>query len=207
MPRVDLTVPFAERDAVRLLGARWDHDARVWFVPASSDPSPFARWLPRIAQPNIRASGYWIARSSRGCWQCHRTSAVFGFALPRTYQTLWLGERRWEQVWEDGEEPTFVCYLEYVLPDAIERIRRHSIHYRFGYRRRTQSFYWVNFCEHCGAKLGDYDTFCEPGQAFVPLTREDATRVELVAVDARFLATAGGWSLGGDLFDYMTVRR
>jgi hypothetical protein len=206
MLRVDLSVPFLEKNAARRLGARWDHEARVWFVPENSDPSPFARWLPKRGQTNIRAPSYWIAQSVRECWRCQGLSDVHGFALPTGYQTLWVGERPWEQVWESAEEPTFVCYLEYLLPAAAERIRQRSSHYRFGLRRRTQSFYWVNFCQHCGAKLGDYETFCEPGQAFSPLTRADAARVALRRVDEPFEATAGGWSLGCDLFEFMTER-
>jgi uncharacterized protein DUF5710 len=206
MLRVDLSVPFTEKSAVRRLGARWDSEARVWFVPADCDPSPFARWLPRPGQPNIRAPRYWIAESAQCCWRCRGVSAVHGFALPKEHQTLWVGERRWERVWETGAEPTLVCYLEYLLPAAVARIRQKSTHYRFGFRRRTRSFYWVNFCQLCGSKLGDYETFCEPGQAFMPLTRDDATRIVLTRVDEPFEATAGGWSLGSDLFEFMTER-
>ena len=204
MLRVDLAVPFSEKSLARRLGARWDAAARRWFVPPDQDPSPFARWLPRPSPPNIRAPSYWIARSTRQCWRCRQSSAVHGFALPKTHQTLWIGERPWEQVWEQAEEPTFVCYIEHLFPAAAECMRQVTPHYRFAWRQRTGSYYWANCCEHCGTKLGDYDTFCEPGQSFVPLTREDAAHITLRHVDRPFEATAGGWSLGGDLFEFMT---
>ena len=44
--RVDLAVPFAEKDAVKALGGRWDSVKRVWYVVNAPDMAPFARWLP-----------------------------------------------------------------------------------------------------------------------------------------------------------------
>lgn len=33
MPRIDLTVPFAEKDEAKRLGARWDGERKLWYVP------------------------------------------------------------------------------------------------------------------------------------------------------------------------------
>jgi exodeoxyribonuclease VII large subunit len=51
MPNTYLTVPFREKDAVKALGARWDGDARKWYVPEGKDLGAFALWLPAGAQP------------------------------------------------------------------------------------------------------------------------------------------------------------
>jgi putative DNA primase/helicase len=42
--RLFLVVPFAEKDQAKALGAKWDRRARCWYVPAGTDPEPFARW-------------------------------------------------------------------------------------------------------------------------------------------------------------------
>ena len=206
MLRIDLSVPFADKDEVQRLGARWDRDARTWFVPESCDPSAFARWLPLAGRINVRAPSYWIAQALQACWRCRGDSVVHGFALPKEHQTLWIGDGSEPDIWETDDEPTFVCYLEYLLPSVAERMRAEAANYRFGVRRRSRGFYWVNYCQYCNSKLGDYETFCEPGQAFNPLTRDDAAHVALTPVDAPFAAVAGGWSLGCDLFEYMTRR-
>lgn len=39
-----LNVPFAQRDEAK--GARWDSEARKWFVPIGRDLEPFSSWLP-----------------------------------------------------------------------------------------------------------------------------------------------------------------
>ena len=45
-----LTTRYADREAVKALGARWDAEARRWFVPPGRDLSPFAEWLPAAAE-------------------------------------------------------------------------------------------------------------------------------------------------------------
>lgn len=40
-----LEVPFAEKDEAKQLGARWNPQARKWYVPAGLETSPFSRWL------------------------------------------------------------------------------------------------------------------------------------------------------------------
>ncbi len=50
MPDTYLTVPFKEKDSVKALGARWDSDARRWYVPDGQDLVPFTNWLPGSPQ-------------------------------------------------------------------------------------------------------------------------------------------------------------
>lgn len=45
-----LDVPFAEKDAAKKLGARWNAERRSWYVPAGVDVSLFSRW--RIDETN-----------------------------------------------------------------------------------------------------------------------------------------------------------
>ncbi|MCX7097861.1 MAG: DUF5710 domain-containing protein [Methylococcales bacterium] len=39
-----LNVPFAQKDAAKALGARWDPAAKKWYVPADKDLALFAQW-------------------------------------------------------------------------------------------------------------------------------------------------------------------
>lgn len=42
---VFLTVPYAEKDAAKTLGARWNLTRRRWYVPDGVATEPFAKWL------------------------------------------------------------------------------------------------------------------------------------------------------------------
>lgn len=43
--RVNLDVPYCEKDEAKALGARWDAELRVWYVPPGTSPGKFARWI------------------------------------------------------------------------------------------------------------------------------------------------------------------
>ena len=45
--RFYLECPYAEKDEAKDLGARWDSDARKWFVPVDIDKTPFKKWWPQ----------------------------------------------------------------------------------------------------------------------------------------------------------------
>lgn len=44
--RIDLNVPFGEKDQAKMLGAKWDPARRVWYVRDGTNLDPFRRWMP-----------------------------------------------------------------------------------------------------------------------------------------------------------------
>ena len=44
--RFYLVCPYAEKNEAKQLGARWDADARKWYVPNDIDRNPFKQWWP-----------------------------------------------------------------------------------------------------------------------------------------------------------------
>ncbi len=51
---VSLKVPFNEKDQAKALGARWNAEAKQWYVPQGVDSAPFAKWF--TDAPNIAIS-------------------------------------------------------------------------------------------------------------------------------------------------------
>lgn len=45
--KVYLNVPYAQKDAAKALGARWDAANKKWFIPADKDVSLFEKWQPQ----------------------------------------------------------------------------------------------------------------------------------------------------------------
>lgn len=41
-----LAVPYVEKDEAKQLGAKFDNDAKAWYVPAGVENAPFEKWLP-----------------------------------------------------------------------------------------------------------------------------------------------------------------
>lgn len=46
--RINLVTPFAEKDAVKALGARWDGAKKLWYITDVADLTPFMRWIPHL---------------------------------------------------------------------------------------------------------------------------------------------------------------
>jgi hypothetical protein len=44
--RINLVTPFAEKDAAKALGARWDSTRKLWYIVDVADLTPFLRWIP-----------------------------------------------------------------------------------------------------------------------------------------------------------------
>lgn len=46
--RINLVTPFAEKDAVKALGATWDGAKKVWYITDVANLAPFMRWIPNL---------------------------------------------------------------------------------------------------------------------------------------------------------------
>ena len=52
-----LTVPYAEKDEAKALGARWNPTKRRWYVPDGVAPAAFAKWAGEGADALASAGG------------------------------------------------------------------------------------------------------------------------------------------------------
>jgi len=48
--RVDLNVPFDEKEKAKFLGARWDMVKRTWYITDPDDLRRFAKWMDKDVQ-------------------------------------------------------------------------------------------------------------------------------------------------------------
>ena len=42
---INLKVPFSEKDQAKSLGARWNAELKLWYVPIGVEAAPFAKWF------------------------------------------------------------------------------------------------------------------------------------------------------------------
>jgi len=48
--RFNLECPFEDKDKVKALGARWDQEAKTWYIAGIDDLTPFMPWIPGADQ-------------------------------------------------------------------------------------------------------------------------------------------------------------
>ncbi len=185
MTRVNLKVPFSEKDEARQLGARWDASSKVWFVPDGIDLRTFQKWLPSESDITVQAKSYSIAQTEESCWKCGELTRVHCFLLPVGHQTFeQVDDDVW--AWYVHESSSMVAYVTDLLPTVAARIKAITRHYYLDFSKTTNSSYWMNHCEHCGMKQGDFAMHCEPGGAFFPMDEEAVLNIRLQAIPEPF---------------------
>jgi Domain of unknown function (DUF5710) len=45
---INLKVPFNEKDQAKSLGARWNAEAKLWYVPQGVEAAPFEKWVSSV---------------------------------------------------------------------------------------------------------------------------------------------------------------
>jgi hypothetical protein len=46
--RINLAAPYADKDKVKSLGARWDATRKLWYIVDVADLTPFMAWIPDL---------------------------------------------------------------------------------------------------------------------------------------------------------------
>jgi len=54
--RIDLNVPYSEKDEARKLGARWDAKRQLWYLEEAVNLGDFLKWMSSLHQMAYRAS-------------------------------------------------------------------------------------------------------------------------------------------------------
>jgi hypothetical protein len=51
-----LQVPYTEKENAKALGARWDPQEKLWFIPNSIELEQFSKWLPEANNDKRRVA-------------------------------------------------------------------------------------------------------------------------------------------------------
>ncbi len=201
--RIDLQVPFPEREEAKRLGARWDPERRLWYVPAGVEAEPLRKWIAAPESPNVRAASYFLAESTRECWRCSRETRVLAIMLPADHEALDVDDDPTCDEWQAADEPSVLSYIGQFADPIPARLRALAPHYRRDFSQTTGSSYWMNHCEHCGASQGDFALIEEFDSTFDPTTPERAQQILLREIAEPFAASCGGHTYGIQLFELM----
>ncbi|MDR6936008.1 DUF5710 domain-containing protein [Luteibacter sp. 3190] len=189
MARVNLVVPFDQKDQAKALGARWDPQQRVWFVPNGVPYEPLSQWMPTAPDWDVRSNRYWVVSGETHCWKCHQPTTVHALAVPPGHEIL-VSDDEGDR-WEPQEYLQFLMYLTEVDDGALAELRKRCPLLGMDYSKTTGSHYWMNHCRHCRMKQGDFSLHCEPGGAFYPTDDAELRRLGFQRVYQPMHACAG----------------
>lgn len=185
MPRIDLHVPFSEKDEVKKLGAKWDAQNRVWFIPMGVPPEPFSKWrVPEELEKSLLAilgREMFVAETETVCWKCNKRTKVFALPLLHPHYDIESrapeSEDHYTELSESGEAH-FMCYTNFLTEDYIKFLGSIAPTFRVDYSKTIEVSYWMNHCEHCDAKIGDFNLI-DDGGAFDILSEEQAKTIRI----------------------------
>lgn len=179
MPRVDLSVPYEEKDAAKMLGAKWDTASKIWFVPEGIDAEPFKKWLPipPKKEPNSRCNRFFIALASHKCPKCSASTKMIAIVLPSGWDELINPENGEKNYWRRSEHDTMLHRVTYMNDETFEAMKKISANYKLVPTSGYLSQKYMNICESCNAQQQ------EPGSdgkhALQPETIEKANKITL----------------------------
>lgn len=180
-----IVVNFAEKDNAKSLGARWDANAKTWYIPKGSNIEPFLRWYPYGHNLPVSSKDFYLLFSLNLCWKCGELSEVYAFVLNETTIQENIEGQQMSNVIDFQPICSFVNHLSQQVFDAI---KPYAPFYKFDYTKKTDSYYWVNHCEHCNAALGDFYMHNEPEGAFFPEDNAPYEYMKRIYFDTPFAA-------------------
>lgn len=182
-----LDVDIKEKDEAKALGAKWAASRKQWFVPAGVDPTPFAKWFPSF---DLLVAPIWLSQSFERCYKCRNSSRVYCL----TASAVILNDE------VDGiPDEQFIAGPHHISDlsrpdDKIAKIIKElSPSYSLDFSKTKSATAYMNHCEHCRAKLGDFYMHNEPGGAFCPTGYGDPQITRTLILDSGRYQFNGGW--------------
>ncbi|MDU1433563.1 MAG: DNA primase [Citrobacter freundii] len=130
---------------------------------------------------NIVAPYYLVITSKMHCWSCHQLTHIHGVMFTRFIRKDQDGKG-----WQSIRRNTFLFHIN-SLPEEIQKNIKASNYY-LDKSKTTGLRYWMNHCEICGERLGDYELFCVENDAFRLMPAEHKiTDIVRYLCDARFV--------------------
>tara|TARA_B100000287_G_C20574046_1_gene757747 strand:+ start:260 stop:964 length:705 start_codon:yes stop_codon:yes gene_type:complete len=202
-PRVNLNVPFPQKEKAKALGARWDSLVGTWYVPTGKDSAPFKKWIAGAKQederPNVKSNYFFLATTVNECWKCNEKGDVFALYLPVGFL-----EAEYENeddpnndnlIWEKGEGVGALSFVRSVNPEVLSILSEHAPGYKRAYSKTNDSHYLMNHCPICQSSQGDFFMHNEPGGAFLPMSDVGCERIVVTPFNIQILCSANvGWS-------------
>lgn len=171
--RTELNVPFKEKDIVKKMGAKWDPEKKVWYVPSGVNLEDFKSWIVTVHNPgiNFKADSFFIAETSGRCWKCSKNTRFISLGLYPGFLTEVLEEDENDPsetslVWVEHGFYALLYYVREIPEDVCCHIQSLSSCYKIDHSSTAKRSYWMNHCEYCGAKQGDFMEYCEPDGLF-----------------------------------------
>ena len=146
MTRIDLFVPYSEKDEAKAFGAKWDNVLKLWYIPEGVDPSAFDKWRTNPATiPNVRCNRFYVATAEQNCESCSAPVQMVTFVLPRGWELWETDDEDGLNYWEMYECDVILTGIRWINEAALKAVQKYSSNFRFVHKG------YLNHCGKCGS--------------------------------------------------------
>lgn len=114
---------------------------------------------------SVRAPTYLIASTQRPCWKCGAETAVYVLAVEPPFE-----RRDGPEQWRAGSKLAILSYVRNLPKRVVDHVKQIAPRYFRDESQWHPKPYWMNHCDHCGSKIGDYETIESDSAPFNPRT-------------------------------------
>jgi hypothetical protein len=217
MSRLNIHVPYDQRQEAKALGARWDAEASTWFIPPGVDRTKFAKWIgaplpvaPKSTVPKltILAPGHGFYRADRfalvtgqaPCWKCHQSTKVTAVLVAKYEERDEIDHEEFQPF----DEPALFVSIEALDQQSCDTLASKAPWLKAGFSGARQEVYLASHCSHCQALQGAW-FLQKPGAIFFPETRADIAGMTVEWVDEPIVLNGGASS--STWLDWLIERR
>lgn len=86
--RINLKVPYAQKDAAKELGARWDATRKIWYVVDPESIEVFSDWMPEVHEDAASAATTARAKPTATASATAATPRAGVFTGPRIFKPV-----------------------------------------------------------------------------------------------------------------------
>lgn len=146
LTKIILNVPYKEKDQVKQLGAKWDPQLKVWYIPNGLESKAFTPWLPKPStQPILKLNSIALLRNLISCWSCKGYCTVYAVCA----RELTTGEA--------AIQNGFFVLLEIseMADEFADFLIKRCHNFRHGKLNEHGFKFYRNHCEHCSIGFSD----------------------------------------------------
>jgi hypothetical protein len=145
---------------------------------------------------NARAPYYFILGALSKCMSCRENTRLHALALPEFHETLHPDDDRWECTGQRA----LIFRVDHLSGSVRGRMWQESIHYWCDLDSGAGGSYFMNHCEHCGARVTDRALHEEYPGAFCAPNFERPAGLHFTEVHRPLQAHAGGFAIQPEFF-------
>jgi hypothetical protein len=138
----------------------------------------------------VAASPWFVlAEALEECWPCGSSTRVFAVLLPDLHSEA--GETTTAGNCAFDYAPCSLTNMTSVNIEAEAYLGQIAINFYPDHSGTAGHSYWMNHCERCSSKIGDFYLHSKLGHAFFPASEEEVSRIRLKRVNTEIRAEAG----------------